>query len=92
MDNTVNNNVVKHRLEGQSSKLVFPMYHTMTQSFNAAGTQIYMNFVKSASKLTGCFITLYRTPRTGVDVDNANYYDTTTTFTNGELFYNPMIN
>ena len=52
--NTVNNNIVKHLLEGQSLKLVFPMYHTMTQPFNAAGTEINMNIVKSASKLNGC--------------------------------------
>ena len=74
LDNTVNNNIVKHLLEGQSLKLVFPMYHTMTQSFNAAGTEINMNIVKSASKLNGCFITLYRAPRAGVDADNDNYY------------------
>ena len=47
LDNTVNNNIVKHLLEGQSLKLVFPMYHTMTQSFNAAGNKINMNIVKS---------------------------------------------
>ena len=34
LDQTVNNNIVKHLLEGQSLKLVFPMYHTMTQSFS----------------------------------------------------------
>ena len=45
LDNTVNNNIVNHLLEGQSLKLVFPMYHTMTQSFNAAGTEINMNIV-----------------------------------------------
>ena len=50
------------------------MYHTMTQSFNAAGTEINMNIVKSASKLNGCFITLYRAPRAGVDADDNNYY------------------
>ena len=60
LDNTVKNNIVKHLLEGQSLKLVFPMYHTMTQSFNAAGNEINMNIVKSASKLNGCFIALYR--------------------------------
>ena len=70
LDNTVNNNIVKHLLEGQSLKLVFPLYHTMTQSFNAAGTEINMNIVKSASKLNGCFITLYRPPRAGADADN----------------------
>ena len=58
----------------------------MTQSFNVAGTEININIAKSASKLNGCFITLYRTPRTGVDADNANYYR------HDKYLYNPMIN
>ena len=66
LDNTVNNNIVSHLLGGSSLKLVFPMYHTITQTFNNAGTEINMNIVKSSSKLTGAFITLYRTPRQGV--------------------------
>ena len=69
LDNTVNNNIVKHLLDGQSLKLVFPMYHTITQSFNAGGGEIDMNIVKSSSKLTGAFITLYRTSRNG-EFDN----------------------
>lgn len=32
LDNTVNNNIVKTMLGGQSLKLVFPMYHTLTQT------------------------------------------------------------
>ena len=93
LDNTVNNNIVKHLLEGQSLKLVFPMYHTMTQSFNAAGTEINMNIVKSASKLNGCFITLYRPPRAGVDADNNNYYrHDNYIYKRWNYFYNPMIN
>ena len=93
LDNTVNNNIVKHLLEGQSLKLVFPMYHTMTQSFNAAGTEINMNIVKSASKLNGCFITLYRAPRAGVDADNNNYYrHDNYIYKRWNYFYNPMIN
>ena len=32
LDNTVNNNIVKHLLGGQSLELVFPMYHTLTQT------------------------------------------------------------
>ena len=93
LDNTVNNNIVKHLLEGQSSKFVFPMYHTMTQSFNAAGTEINMNIVKSASNLNGCFITLYRAPRAGVDADNANYYrHDNYIYKRWNYFYNPMIN
>ena len=93
LDNTVNNNIVKHLLEGQSLKLVFPMYHTMTQSFNAAGTEIHMNIVKSASKLNGCFITLYRAPRAGVDADNNNYYrHDNYIYKRWNYFCNPMIN
>ena len=93
VDNTVNNSIVKHLLEGQSLKLVFPMYHTMTQLFNAAGTEINMNIVKSASKLNGCFITLYRPPRAGVDADNNNYYrHDNYIYKRWNYFYNPMIN
>ena len=46
LDNTVNNNIVSHLLGGSSLKLVFPMYHTITQTFNNAGTEINMNIVK----------------------------------------------
>ena len=93
LDNTVNNNIVKHLLEGQSLKLVFPMYHTMTQSFNAAGTEINMNIVKFVFKLNGCFITLHRTPRAGVDADNNNYYrHDNYIYKRWNYFYNPMIN
>ena len=63
LDNTVNNNIVKHLLDGQSLKLVFPMYHTITQTFNTGGGELNMNIVKSSSKLTGAFITLFRTPK-----------------------------
>ena len=74
-------------------KLVFAMYHTMTQSFNATGTEINMNIVKSASKLNGCFITLYRAPRAGVDADNNNYYrHDNYIYKRWSYFYNPMIN
>ena len=51
LDNTVDNNITKHLLEGQSLKLVIPQYHTLTQTFNAGGGEINMNIVKSASKL-----------------------------------------
>ena len=77
LDNTVDN-ITKHLLEGQSLKLIVPQYHTITQTFNAGGGEINMNIVKSASKLSNAFITLYRTPRGG-----SRY---------GHYFYNPMIN
>eukprot|EP00438_Fugacium_kawagutii_P002704 Skav218913 [mRNA] locus=scaffold328:477365:481013:- [translate_table: standard] len=90
LDNTVNNNIVKHLLDGQSLKLVFPMYHTITQSFNAGGGEINMNIVKSSSKLTGAFITLYRAPRTG-EFDNRLLPDNYV-FKRWNYMYNPMIN
>ena len=65
LENTVDNNITKHLLEGQSLKLIVPQYHTITQTFNTGGGEINMNIVKSASKLTNAFITLYRTPRGG---------------------------
>eukprot|EP00438_Fugacium_kawagutii_P013146 Skav233650 [mRNA] locus=scaffold2779:835808:838988:+ [translate_table: standard] len=90
LDNTVNNNIVKHLLDGQSLKLVFPMYHTITQSFNAGGGEINMNIVKSSSKLTGAFITLYRTPRTGTF--DARYLPDNYVYKRWNYMYNPMIN
>ena len=65
----------------------------MTQSFNAAGTEINMNIVKSASKLNGCFILLYRPPRAGTDPQNTNYYrQDNYIYKRWNYFYNPMIN
>ena len=71
------------------------MYHTITQSFNASGTEINMNVVKSASKLNGAFITFYRTQR-GNHLTNGkedNYY-LPDNYVNKRFnyFYNPMIN
>eukprot|EP00438_Fugacium_kawagutii_P027036 Skav201247 [mRNA] locus=scaffold3106:94322:97027:+ [translate_table: standard] len=90
LDNTVNNNIVKHLLDGQSLKLVFPMYHTITQSFNAGGGEINMNIVKSSSKLTGAFITLYRTPTDGLF--DARFLPDNYVYKRWNYFYNPMIN
>ena len=59
----VANYITKHLLEGGRLKIVYPMYHTLTQRFNTNGTEINMNVVKSSSKLNGMFITLYRTQR-----------------------------
>ena len=46
--------------------MVIPQYHTITQTFNTGGGEINMNIVKSASKLSNAFITLYRAPKTGL--------------------------
>ena len=56
LDNTVDNNITKHLLEGQSLKLIVPQYHTITQTFNTGGGEINMNIVKSASKLTNALL------------------------------------
>ena len=97
LDNTVNNNIVKHLLDGQSLKFVFPMYHTITQSFNAGGGEINMNIVKSSSKLTGAFITLYHDIRRGNSdpVDgkfDGRYLPDNYVYKRWNYFYNPMIN
>ena len=67
LDNTVANNISNHILSGNSLKMYFPLYHTTTQTFDPTAGEITMNIVKSASKLSGAFITLYRTPRSGED-------------------------
>ena len=90
LDNTVNNNIVSHLLQGQPLKLVFPMYHTLTQTFNTNGGELNMNIVKSSSKLTGAFITLYRTPRTGKL--NNRFLPDNYVYKRWNYFYNPMIN
>ena len=90
LDNTVNNNIVSHLLGGSSLKLVFPMYHTITQTFNNGGTEINMNIVKSSSKLTGAFITLYRTPRQGVM--DLKYLPDNYVYKRWNYFYNNQIN
>ena len=92
LDNTVNNNIVSHLLGGSSLKLVFPMYHTITQTFNNAGTEINMNIVKSSSKLTGAFITLYRTPRQGEITPENQYLPDNYVYKRWNYFYNNQIN
>ena len=90
LDNTVDNNITKHLLEGQSLKLIIPQYHTITQTFNTGGGEINMNIVKSASKLTNAFITLYRSPRGG---SRYGYYmPDNYIYKRWNYFYNPMIN
>ena len=92
LDNTIANNFVSHLLNGGSLKMVIPMYHTITQSFSAGGGEITMQIVKSASKLTGAFITLYRTPRQGLDPITNYYHPDNYAYKRWNYFYNPMIN
>jgi hypothetical protein len=46
LDNTVDNSITSHLLEGKSFKLIIPQYHTITQTSNAGGGEINMNIVK----------------------------------------------
>ena len=66
LDNSVDNRITQSLLGGLSLKMVIPQYHTITQTFNTGGGEINMNIVKSASKLSNAFITLYRAPKTGL--------------------------
>ena len=90
LDNTVANNISSHILSGNSLKMYFPMYHTITQTFNVGAGEINMNIVKSASRLSGAFITLYRAPRTG-ELRN-RYLADNYVYKRWNYFYNPMIN
>ena len=90
LDNTVANNISSHILSGNSLKMYFPMYHTITQTFNVGAGEINMNIVKSASKLSGAFITLYRTPKSGEDF--GRYLPDNYVYKRWNYFYNPMIN
>ena len=91
LDNTIANNFVSHLLQGGSLKMVFPMYHTITQSFST-NQEITMQIVKSASKLMGAFITLYRPPREGRDPVTDYFHPDNYAFKRWNYFYNPMIN
>ena len=91
LDNTIANNFVSHLLQGGSLKMVFPMYHTITQSFST-NQEITMQIVKSASKLMGAFITLYRPPRAGRDPVTNYFHPDNYAFKRWNYFYNPMIN
>ena len=90
LDNTVDNNITKHLLEGQSLKLIVPQYHTLTQNFNVGGGEINANLVKSSSKLSTAFITLYRPKQIGTRYGYfrpSNYLHKRYNY-----LYNPMIN
>ena len=70
--------------------MVIPQYHTITQTFNAGAGEINMNIVKSASKLSHAFVTLYRQPRGG---SRYGYYmPDNYLHKRWNYFYNTMIN
>ena len=95
LDSQVNNNITLHFLEGGSLKIVYPMYHTLSQTYNRNGTEINLNVVKSSSKLNGMFITLYRTQRGAHLTDgeeDGKYVSDNYIYKQWNYFYNPMTN
>ena len=68
LDNSVDNRITSALLSGTSLKMVIPQYHTITQTFNTGGGEINMNIVKSASKLSNAFITLYPTTKNRTEI------------------------
>ena len=90
IDNSVDNSITSALLSGISLKMVIPQYHTITQTYNTGGGEINMNIVKSASKLSQAFITLYRQPRGG---SRYGYYmPDNYLHKRWNYFYNTMIN
>ena len=57
VDNSVNNNVVSHLLKGGRLRMVYPAYHSFSQTFTAGNTEINMNIVKSSTRLSQMFFT-----------------------------------
>ena len=84
VDNSVNNNVVSHLLKGGRLRMVYPAYHSFSQSFAAGNTEINMNIVKSLTRLSQMFFTLSNS-----QIDNNN---TAANFAKKKWtwFYHPM--
>ena len=57
VDNTVNKNIVSHLFKGGRLRMVYPAYHSFSQSFDSGNTEINMNNVKSSTRLSQMFFT-----------------------------------
>ena len=57
VDNAVNNNIVSHLLKGGRLRMVYPAYHSFSQTFATGNTEINMNIVKSSTRLSQMFFT-----------------------------------
>ena len=75
VDNTVNNNIVSHLLKGGRLRMVYPAYHSFSQTFASGNTEINMNIVKSSTRLSQMFFT-FSNSRVNSDSNNdAGEYD-----------------
>ena len=73
VDNTVNNNIVSHLLKGGRLRMVYPAYHSFSQTFSTGNSEINMNIVKSSTRLSQMFFTF---SNSNIDNDNtAGNYD-----------------
>ena len=73
VDNTVNNNIVSHLLKRGRLRMVYPAYHSFSQTFTAGNTEINMNIVKSSTRLSRMFFTF---SNSNINDDNtAGNYD-----------------
>ena len=68
LDNNLNNEYVKHLLEGKGLPITYTTYITQSQSIKGL-TDISVNVIRSVSKLVASFITFYKAgdPSTGYE-------------------------
>ena len=85
VDNSVNNNVVSHLLKGGRLRMVYPAYHSFSQTFAAGNTEINMNIVKSSTRLSQMFFTLSNS-----DIQTNNIKDRFALKKWTYFFYHPM--
>ena len=68
LDNNLNNEYVKHLLEGKGLPITYTTYITQSQSIKGL-TDISVNVIRSVSKLVASFVTFYKAgdPSTGYE-------------------------
>ena len=71
LDNNLNNEYVKHLLEGKGLPITYTTYITQMQSVEGS-TDISVPVIRSVSKLVASFITFYRTDEPSLGYEYAN--------------------
>ena len=71
LDNNLNNEYVKHLLEGKGLPITYTTYRTQSQSV-AGLTDINVPVIRSVSKLVASFITFYRDDQPSLGYEYAN--------------------
>ena len=69
LDNNLNNEYVKHLLEGKGLPITYTTYITQSQSIKGL-TDISVNVIRSVSKLVASFVTFYKQREAGNDASN----------------------